>query len=336
MLLANLSRILFLFLIAFFCSVIISPFVLKLLKNKNAKQEILSYVTQHNSKAGTPTMGGIIFIFSSIVVSLIFIKSYVSVLVGVLLFAVLTFLIGFYDDLKKIKGKKNEGLTPLQKLIFQLLVASAFSIYLYLNNFTFVRIPFVNIVVNLSYFIIPLTIFIIVYFTNSVNLTDGLDGLASTIATTVSVAFGAFLCLFSAIGNFELLKFAEIRSEMGVFLEIFSGAILGFIFFNTYPAKMFMGDSGSLFIGAVLSGVALVTGEIILLLIWGMVFLLECLSVVIQVSYYKWKKKRVFLMTPLHHHFEKKGIHENRIVVGFNFLTIAVIVVTFVLEIILL
>ena len=336
MLLANLSRILFLFLIAFFCSVIISPFVLKLLKNKNAKQEILSYVTQHNSKAGTPTMGGIIFIFSSIVVSLIFIKSYVSVLVGVLLFAVLTFLIGFYDDLKKIKGKKNEGLTPLQKLIFQLLVASAFSIYLYLNNFTFVRIPFVNIVVNLSYFIIPLSIFIIVYFTNSVNLTDGLDGLASTITTTVSVAFGAFLCLFSTIGNFELLKFAEIRSEMGVFLEIFSGAILGFIFFNTYPAKMFMGDSGSLFIGAVLSGVALVTGEIILLLIWGIVFLLECLSVVIQVSYYKWKKKRIFLMTPLHHHFEKKGVHENRIVVGFNFLTIAVIVVTFVLEIILL
>ena len=181
-----------------------------------------------------------------------------------------------------------------------------------------------------------MSIFIIVYFTNSVNLTDGLDGLASTITTTVSVAFGAFLCLFSTIGNFELLKFAEIRSEMGVFLEIFSGAILGFIFFNTYPAKMFMGDSGSLFIGAVLSGVALVTGEIILLLIWGIVFLLECLSVVIQVSYYKWKKKRVFLMTPLHHHFEKKGVHENRIVVGFNFLTIAVIVVTFVLEIILL
>ena len=335
MLLADVSKVLFLFLIAFFCSVIISPLVLKLLKKMRAKQEILCYVSQHNSKAGTPTMGGIVFIFSTIVVSLIFINRAISSLLAVLIFATLTFLIGFYDDLKKIKGKKNEGLTPVQKLVLQLIVATGFSLYLYLNGFTFVRIPIVDKVVNLSSFVIPIAIFIVIYFTNSVNLTDGLDGLASTITTTVSVGLGLFLCLILTNANFGMSQILEIRGTLGVFLEIFSGAILGFIFYNTYPAKMFMGDSGSLFMGAVLSGVALISGEIILLIIFGLVYFLACVSVVIQVLFFKWKKRRVFLMTPLHHHFEKMGVHENRIVAGFNLLTIAVVVVTFALELIL-
>ena len=332
---ASLSEICFLFLIAFFVSVLIAPFVLKILIMKKAGQEILGYVTQHNSKAGTPTMGGIVFIITTLVVSLIFIDVANSVLYVVAIFSTLIFLIGFYDDAKKVAGKKNEGLTPRQKLMFQLLVSSLFAVYLYVNGFTFVRIPFVDKWIDLSYFIIPIAIFVVTYFTNSANLTDGLDGLASTITVTISAAFGLFLCFFEPTVLGKASKFVEIRHSLSVFLEVFSGAILGFIFFNTFPAKVFMGDSGSLFIGGVLSAVGLITGEIILLIIWSVVYLLECVSVVIQVSYFKLTKKKVFLMTPLHHHYEKKGVHENRIVVGFNLLTIITIIVTVVFEIIL-
>lgn len=279
-------------------------------------------------------MGGIIFLISFILTSVFFIWGYVKVVYVCVLFVFLNSLIGMYDDYLKIKGKKNLGLKPWQKLVFQFCVSALYGIFLYLNKLTFLVVPISHYVINLDFWVIPITIFLSIFYINSVNLTDGLDGLVSLITLMVTCSIMAILGL---ILNDTLLKITNIENfgtNFVLLVAIFSGAILGFIFYNCYPAKMFMGDTGSLSIGALLIGVSLATGTAIYIIIFGVMFMVSSVSVILQVAYYKLTKKRIFLMAPIHHHFELKGVHENRITVSYALITIFVSLLILILELI--
>ncbi len=279
-------------------------------------------------------MGGIIFLISFILTSVFFIWGYVKVVYVCVLFVFLNSLIGMYDDYLKIKGKKNLGLKPWQKLVFQFCVSALYGIFLYLNKLTFLVVPISHYVINLDFWVIPITIFLSIFYINSVNLTDGLDGLVSLITLMVTCSIMAILGL---ILNDTLLKITNIENfgtNFVLLVAIFSGAILGFVFYNCYPAKMFMGDTGSLSIGALLIGVSLATGTAIYIIIFGVMFMVSSVSVILQVAYYKLTKKRIFLMAPIHHHFELKGVHENRITVSYALITIFVSLLILILELI--
>lgn len=327
-------QILFDFLFAFLLSFVVAIPVYRFLCKLKFGQPILEYVDKHSSKQGTPTMGGIIFLLSFILTSVFFIWGYVKVVYVCVLFVFLNSLIGMYDDYLKIKGKKNLGLKPWQKLVFQFCVSALYGIFLYLNKLTFLVVPISHYVINLDFWVIPITIFLSIFYINSVNLTDGLDGLVSLITLMVTCSIMAILGL---ILNDTLLKITNIENfgtNFVLLVAIFSGAILGFIFYNCYPAKMFMGDTGSLSIGALLIGVSLATGTAIYIIIFGVMFMVSSVSVILQVAYYKLTKKRIFLMAPIHHHFELKGVHENRITVSYALITIFVSLLILILELI--
>lgn len=327
-------QILFDFLFAFLLSFVVAIPVYRFLCKLKFGQPILEYVDKHSSKQGTPTMGGIIFLISFILTSVFFIWGYVKVVYVCVLFVFLNSLIGMYDDYLKIKGKKNLGLKPWQKLVFQFCVSALYGVFLYLNKLTFLVVPISHYVINLDFWVIPITIFLSIFYINSVNLTDGLDGLVSLITLMVTCSIMAILGL---ILNDTLLKITNIENfgtNFVLLVAIFSGAILGFVFYNCYPAKMFMGDTGSLSIGALLIGVSLATGTAIYIIIFGVMFMVSSVSVILQVAYYKLTKKRIFLMAPIHHHFELKGVHENRITVSYALITIFVSLLILILELI--
>ena len=327
-------QILFDFLFAFLLSFVVAIPVYRFLCKLKFGQPVLEYVDKHSSKQGTPTMGGIIFLISFILTSVFFIWGYVKVVYVCVLFVFLNSLIGMYDDYLKIKGKKNLGLKPWQKLVFQFCVSALYGVFLYLNKLTFLVVPISHYVINLDFWVIPITIFLSIFYINSVNLTDGLDGLVSLITLMVTCSIMAILGL---ILNDTLLKITNIENfstNFVLLVAIFSGAILGFVFYNCYPAKMFMGDTGSLSIGALLIGVSLATGTAIYIIIFGVMFMVSSVSVILQVAYYKLTKKRIFLMAPIHHHFELKGVHENRITVSYALITIFVSLLILILELI--
>ena len=322
------------FLVSFFIAFIIAFPIYKIILKLKVKQPILEYVDKHNVKAGTPTMGGIIFIIACILSSIILINGYVKIIYCSILFVMLNMLVGFYDDFLKIRGRKNEGLKPYQKLIFQIAISLTFGILLYVNSLTFLIIPFAKITIDLGVFIIPVVVFVSMFFINSVNLTDGLDGLVSFITMIVLLAFALILGLIlNGIIN-SIVGFENFAENFAQFSIVFSGAILGFIFYNCYPAKMFMGDTGSLGIGSFLIAISFATGTVIYLIFFGVMYIASSVSVIIQVAYYKLTKKRIFLMAPLHHHFELKGIHENRITFFYSLVTLLVCLLVLALELI--
>lgn len=323
-------NIVFAFLLSFLIALPIYRFLCKL----KFGQPILEYVDKHSSKQGTPTMGGIIFLIAFIVTTIFLIDGYVKIIYFCLLFVLLNSLVGVYDDFLKIKGRHNEGLKPWQKLLFQTIISAIFGVLLYVNGLSFVIIPVSNYVLNIDFWIIPISIFLSIFFINSVNLTDGLDGLVSLITTIVMCSIMAILGLILSNGFFDFVKIDKFSENFVRFCAIFLGSILGFIFYNCYPAKMFMGDTGSLSIGAMIIGVSLATGTAIYALIFGVMFLLSSVSVIIQVAYYKLTKKRVFLMAPIHHHFELKGVHENRITFSYALITIIVSLLVLIIELV--
>ena len=325
-------NLIFNFLVAFFIAFIIAYPAYKMILKLKVGQPILEYVDKHNSKAGTPTMGGVIFIIGFILSSVIMITGYVKIIYCCILFVLLNSLVGFYDDFLKIRGKHNEGLKPYQKLVFQILISSLWGVILYLNSLTFVIIPITHTVINLKFWVVPIAVFMSMFFINSVNLTDGLDGLVSFITITVTVAFACVLGLIlNGVIN-SMVGFENFAENLSLFAIIFSGAVLGFVFYNCYPAKMFMGDTGSLSIGAFLIALSFASGTIIYLCIFGIMYVVSSVSVIIQVSYYKMTRKRVFLMAPLHHHFELKGVHENRITFTYATITMLACLSVIVLE----
>ncbi len=276
--------------------------ILLLCKKLKFSQTILHYVENHAGKSGTPTMGGLIFIFAGILTFIFF--SNESSLFALMSLAVMFAygLLGFLDDFIKVKFKQNKGLSPWQKIIGQVAIAVIVALFVYFKVGT--SLEFFGMKINLGWGIIPFTIFVFLAITNSVNLTDGLDGLAGGVSFVYVLFFGMILS-FSMVAEMQSLALVSF---------IMSGAILGYLAINTYPAKIFMGDTGSLALGGFIACISIFSGKVLLMPIMGVMFVLSAVSVVLQVLYFKKTKKRIFLMAPLHHHFEKKGVNENRIV----------------------
>ena len=280
-------------------------------------------------KIGTPTMGGVLILlglFSSVLLW----SDLSSIYVLFLLFIALSFgLLGAYDDYKKIKYKNSSGISFKFKIISQMLLAlmaiaifSYFSDYEELKNLYF---PFFkNLIINLGWFFIPFSIFIIVGSSNAVNLTDGLDGLATVPVILVA---GCFAFISYVTGNIVFSEYLHIPyiegvGEISIFCGAIIGSCLGFLWFNAPPAKIFMGDTGSLALGGSLGGIGIITKHEIVLAITGGLFVLEAISVIVQVTSYKLTGKRVFRMAPIHHHFEKKGWPESTVVIRFWIISI--------------
>lgn len=294
---------------AFVLTVILAPIGIPLLRRLKFGQSIREEGPQsHQKKAGTPTMGGLIFLLSIITVTIIsgMIFELFTTQTIVLLIVFIGFgVIGFLDDGIKVILKRNLGLTSLQKLIGQIVISIAAFLLLQLGDFsTVVGIPFTQIELDFGVFYVAFLIFWLVGFSNAVNLTDGLDGL---VAGTASIAFAAFgvIALFNE------------QTDIALFTFVVTGALLGFLVFNANPAKVFMGDTGSLALGGALAMVSVLVKEELLLLLIGLVFVIETASVILQVGSFKLRKKRIFKMSPIHHHFELSGWSEWKVVIVF-------------------
>lgn len=303
--------------ISIFLSIGLGLIILPELKKHKIGQNIREVGPKsHLSKAGTPTMGGIIFIISSLILALIFLPLK-SLETWILLLSTIGFgAIGFIDDFRKLVLKQSEGLSPRGKIILQFGLAVIISLLAYVNDkdsIASLLIPFTNTRINLGILGIPLMIFIIVGTTNATNLTDGLDGLLASVSLPVFISL-------AIIGK---------NTSNAVFSYIMLGSLLGFLIFNSNPAAVFMGDTGSMAIGGAVVALAINLKIPIYLVIFGGIYVLETLSVIIQVTSYRYRnKKRVFLMTPIHHHFELKGYKEQKIVEGFTVVSVIFCMIT--------
>ena len=305
-----------LLLVAFLLTVVMLPKLIKYLHYVKFGQEIRQEGPQsHIHKKGTPTMGGISFILA-IVVALIIamflnsenIKYYLLFIYTTVSFAI----IGYIDDMLIVVKKKNDGLSPRKKLLLQIVFSLIFYILVSLvyDNVNFIEIPIINYQLNISYLYLLFVIFWQTGFSNAVNLTDGLDGLATSVTIITT-------------STFALLAYKENNFPVLVFCLAIVGALLGFLLFNKKPAKIFMGDTGSLALGGILAAISIILHKEIVFLFIGLVYILETLSVIIQVAYFKKTGKRIFKMSPLHHHFELTGYGEVKTV--YIFVIIAVI-----------
>ena len=312
--------------IAFIVSIIMGFIIIPILKKRKVGQiERDDGPQSHLKKQGTPTMGGIIII---ITMTLVVIGTYIYLsiigetdiahkLLPILLLTIGFGLIGFIDDFKKLVLKNTEGLKPSYKMIGLLIISVAYVIYLVygLKIETQTYIPIIKTYMDMPVFVyIPFAIVVILGATNAVNLTDGIDGLSSSVCAII------ITCL--AIIGISLQLY-----EVSIFASIVIGSVLGFLMFNIHPAKVFMGDTGSLMLGGVISGLALYIEMPLLLLIIALIPVLETISVMIQVVYFKKTGKRFFKMAPLHHHFELSGWKENKVVVVFSVATLLLCII---------
>jgi phospho-N-acetylmuramoyl-pentapeptide-transferase len=299
------------------------PRFIKWAKSKNASQPIYDLAPQsHKKKAGTPTMGGIVFVFSTLVATLLTAKlNNFYVATGLLIIAGFC-LIGIKDDMSKIlKNKNNAGLTARMKLILQFSVAliAATIIYLYSHETT-LYIPFYKYpIADMGLVAILFWVFVMVATSNAVNITDGLDGLATvpSIIAFFTLSSIVYVTGHAILSTYLLLPNIKLSGELAIVGASFGGSLIAFLWHNSHPAEVFMGDSGSLAIGGFMGYIAIVCKSEVLLIIIGFIFVLETVSVILQVGSYKLRKKRVFLMAPIHHHFEQKGWKENKIIVRF-------------------
>ena len=276
----------------------------------------------HLIKEGTPTSGGLLILFSIIISSLLW-ADITNHYVWIMLFSLVGMgAIGFLDDYKKIKYGNSKGIKAREKLSLQIIVASVIAVLLYLEpNFnTHLSFPFFkNILPDLGVFYPFFVVFVIVGASNAVNLTDGLDGLATGLVLIVSATYLLFAYITGHYGLAEYLKVTYIpgTGELAIICGAMVGASMGFLWYNTHPAQIFMGDVGSLALGGSLGTIAVITKHEILLAVVGGVFVVEALSVIFQVGSFKLRKKRIFQMAPIHHHFELKGWAEPKIIVRF-------------------
>jgi phospho-N-acetylmuramoyl-pentapeptide-transferase len=301
--------LLFTLLMAFLIAVLLSPIFIPFLRRLKFGQSIREEGPKsHQIKSGTPTMGGIVILISIIISTLLMTMKYSKPSVEIYLLLLVTIgfgLLGFLDDFIKVVMKRNLGLTSKQKLFGQIVISVIFYIVFQQHDFsTVITVPLIDWSIDLGYFYVLFIIFWLVGFSNAVNLTDGLDGLVSG---TSAIAFGTL----------AILAWNQSQYDVAIFSVAVVGAVLGFLVFNAHPAKVFMGDTGSLALGGAIATVAILTKLEFLLVLIGGVFVIETLSVIIQVISFKTTGKRVFRMSPLHHHYELKGWSEWRVVVTF-------------------
>ena len=314
--------------LAFLVALVIGPFIISFIARMKARQTILHYVEAHKSKDGTPTMGGIIFIVAIVLISCLFFSKDNKLAVVTLAVMCSFGLLGFLDDYIKIKHHQNLGLRPYQKALGQLGISIIITIFAYNSNLigSQLIIPFFDMELNFSIWYMPFTIFVLLAITNSVNLTDGLDGLAGW-TSFIYLAIFSILLLSIYNQSMEIGESAKLINEQrNLLVVVFAslGAILGFLVFNSNPAKIFMGDVGSLSLGGLLASISIFSRFVLLMPLIGIVFVISVVSVILQVLHYKRTKKRIFLMAPYHHHLEKKGIKEQKIVAYYSILTLVV------------
>lgn len=303
---------------------VIGPWLIRKLQSLQIGQQIREDGPQsHLSKKGTPTMGGILIIFAVVISTLLWANLTVDYVWLILLVTVGFGLIGFADDYRKLTGKNAKGVSKMARLTAEIAIALFVSIMLFIKpGFSSqVTIPFFKTVLpDLGWMYVLLSTFIIVGAANAVNLTDGLDGLAIGPA---AICFATYMLFAYFAGNVKIANYLQIpyvagTGELAVFCGALVGAALGFLWFNSYPAEVFMGDVGSLSLGGALGMIAIMTKQEILLVIVGGIFVIETISVIFQVSYFKLTSgKRIFRMAPLHHHFELKGWAEPKVIVRF-------------------
>ena len=311
--------------LTFGLTAVISHKLIPVLKSKKMGQKILEIGPRwHKSKEGTPTMGGIAFIAATAIVAILAciaaavwgdVKT-VWPFIYVLLYGVLNGLIGVVDDSAKLRKKQNEGLTARQKYLLQLGAAALFLILMSLTGIvnTTLYIPFIGVAWDLGFFYYVIAILLLTGMVNSVNLTDGIDGLASGITLVVGIFFS--VVAFFAI---QAAPFASALSLIGATLI---GGTLGFLVYNFYPARVFVGDTGSLYLGGMVVGAAFLLGNPLIVVVCGIVYICETASVMLQVAYFKMTHgKRLFRMAPIHHHFEQCGWSEVKIVCVFTAVT---------------
>ena len=310
---------------SFALTAILSHFIIPILRGKKIGQSIRPEgPTWHRTKEGTPTMGGICFILAiMIVLSGVAIYYFINSKQGELIplaltmfLAVLNGMIGFVDDYCKLIKKQNEGLKAYQKFLLQVICAALYIIALKLLGYidTELSIPFTSKTVELGIVYYVFAMFLIVGMVNSVNLTDGIDGLAGSVTLVVS-------------GFFAFVAFNFLNTSLTLISGALIGALIGFLIYNIHPAKVFMGDTGSLFLGGAVTGAAFVINEPVIILIAGSIYVIEALSVMLQVGSFKLRNKRIFKMAPIHHHFEKCGWSEGRVVTVFSVFTVLACVI---------
>lgn len=303
------SEVVYTILLGFLITVLLSPMFIPLLRKLKFGQSIREEGPKsHMKKAGTPTMGGIMIILSIIITSLVMNQFFGSLSLDLFLLLFVTFafgLLGFLDDFIIVVMKRNLGLTSRQKFLGQIIISVIFYLLYRSTGLPHtITLPIVDISVDFGWLYFPFIVFWLVGFSNAVNLTDGLDGLVSG---TSAIAFGAFAILAWNQGQIDVALFA---------LSVV-GAVLGFLVFNAHPAKVFMGDTGSLALGGAIAALSIIVKAELLLVIIGGIFVIETLSVILQVISFKTTGKRIFLMSPLHHHYELAGWSEWKIVTTF-------------------
>lgn len=310
-----------LLLISFTIATISGLFVIKELKKLKVRQsEREDGPESHLSKQGTPTMGGIIMIISVVITTIIayiYNKELALKMIPIMLAAIGFGLIGFIDDYKKVVLKNTDGISPKAKMFGLLIISILFVVYLthFLHIDTVTLIPFLKTDISLPiYIFIPFMILVMLATTNAVNLTDGIDGLATSICLIIIASLSVIGILYSV-------------PEISMIGSIACGACLGFLLYNLNKAKVFMGDTGSLYLGGLISCMAIYLKMPLILIIIALVPVCETLSVIMQVAYYKRTKKRIFKMTPIHHHFELSGWRENKIVRVFSLITLILCVI---------
>lgn len=304
------------FLCSFLLSLILMPIIIKIFSRNKATQTILGYVEEHKNKNGTLTMGGVVFIISTLLLGFVFLR-YSTPWFMCLLVSAFFGVLGFMDDFIKIKFKQNLGLRAYQKIIGQFGIAVIFAVYVFLSSQGGqVYIPFINKTIDLGFWIIPIIVFILLATTNSVNLTDGLDGLAGKVSQIYLIFFVVIIGILSKklFENGETGEILTNIKSIQILSTIFIGSITAFLLFNTNKAKIFMGDVGSLCLGGFIGSSACLLGVEFIIPILGFCFMFSAISVILQVLYFKKTKKRIFKMAPFHHHLQMSGMSEPKVV----------------------
>ena len=306
-------------LIGFIAAALLGPLFIPVLIKLKFGQSIREIGPKwHEKKSGTPTMGGIIFMVALAVSALVLYK-YMDLKSWLVLFCAFGFgIVGFLDDFIKVVLKRNLGLKAWQKLALQLIVSIVF-IFVGMDNgilSTKIAIPFTSFVWDMGWFYIPFAIFVLLAVVNGVNLTDGIDGLATCVTIVVMLFFAVIISAMDVV-SVSLVCYALV------------GALLGFLIYNKNPAKVFMGDTGSLMLGGMVGALSLISGNPLILILVGIIYFIETLSVIMQVTSFKLTGKRIFKMSPIHHHFEMCGWNEKKIDLVFTLVTVAFCVLAY-------
>lgn len=312
---------------SFLIALILGPFLIRFLSRLNAKQTIerdgfQALYSEHAGKEKIPTMGGLIIIASVVLSTFLWMDLRNRYVWLSLLIVVWLGVVGFVDDYLKLTKKNSKGMTALNKLAGQAILGLAIGVFLYQDSPVWrdVAVPFYkNWFMTLGIFYIPFVALVLIGSSNAVNLTDGLDGLAigCTLMIALTYAVFSYMTGHAAFSRYLQIPFIAGAGELAVFCSVVFGAGMGFLWFNSHPASVFMGDVGSLSLGGALGAVALFTKKELLLVIVGGIFVMEALSVILQVSSYKLRKQRIFRMAPIHHHFQLAGLKESKVVIRF-------------------